>query len=295
MRITQQTIFSSFMRDINTNRGEMAEIQSALSSGRQVRRPSQDPIAFESSRLIEDNIRKNEQFQSNIESGLRQARLAQGAMDDAVDGLIKIKELIVQGSSSSLGANERENIAEEVSGLRKSLVNTFNRSYGDRHMFAGTKSDQPPFDLQNDGTVINNSNNTPPGITAGDGVKIDIGIDGKELTNTDEGQLFDIIGDVEQALRDNDVEAINNMIPAQDEAIEHVTNLASKLGDNINRMEFMNEQYESTKITQKSDVSDLVDTDYAQAFSKLQRNQVAYESAMAVHSKMFENTLLNYI
>ncbi len=283
------------MRDINTNRGEMAEIQSALSSGRQVRRPSQDPIAFESSRLIEDNIRKNEQFQSNIESGLRQARLAQGAMDDAVDGLIKIKELIVQGSSSSLGANERENIAEEVSGLRKSLVNTFNRSYGDRHMFAGTKSDQPPFDLQNDGTVINNSNNTPPGITAGDGVKIDIGIDGKELTNTDEGQLFDIIGDVEQALRDNDVEAINNMIPAQDEAIEHVTNLASKLGDNINRMEFMNEQYESTKITQKSDVSDLVDTDYAQAFSKLQRNQVAYESAMAVHSKMFENTLLNYI
>ena len=295
MRITQQTIFSSFMRDINTNRGEMAEIQSALSSGRQVRRPSQDPIAFESSRLIEDNIRKNEQFQSNIESGLRQARLAQGAMDDAVDGLIKIKELIVQGSSSSLGANERENIAEEVSGLRKSLVNTFNRSYGDRHMFAGTKSDQPPFDLQSGGTVTNNSNNTPPGITAGDGVKIDIGIDGKELTNTDEGQLFDIIGDVEQALRDNDVDAINNMIPAQDEAIEHVTNLASKLGDNINRMEFMNEQYESTKITQKSDVSDLVDTDYAQAFSKLQRNQVAYESAMAVHSKMFENTLLNYI
>ena len=162
-------------------------------------------------------------------------------------------------------------------------------------MFAGTKSDQQPFDLQDDGTVINNSNDTPPSITAGDGVKIDIGIDGKGLTDTSEGQLFDIISDVEQALRDNDVEAINDMIPAQDEAIEHVTNLASELGDNINRMEFMNEQYESTKITQKSDVSDLVDTDYAQAFSKLQRNQVAYESAMAVHSRMFENTLLNYI
>ena len=295
MRITQQTIFSNFMRDINMNRGEMAELQSALSSGRQVRVPSQDPIAFESSRLIEENIRKNEQFQSNIDSGLRQARLAQGAMNDAIDGLIKVKELVVQGSSSSLGDNERENLANEVAGLRESLVNTFNRSYGDRHMFAGTQSDQQPFELQNDGTVDNNSNDTPPSITAGDGVSIDIGIDGKELTDTEEGQLFETLGNIEQALRDNDVEAINDMIPAQDSAIEHVTNLASKLGDNINRMEFMNEQYESTKITQKSDVSDLVDTDYAQAFSELQRNQVAYESAMAVHSKMFENTLLNYI
>ena len=57
----------------------------------------------------------------------------------------------------------------------------------------------------------------------------------------------------------------------------------------------MFEQYESSKIAQRSDVSELVDTDYAQAFSDMQRNQVAYESAMAVHTSMFKNTLLNYL
>jgi len=71
--------------------------------------------------------------------------------------------------------------------------------------------------------------------------------------------------------------------------------LASKLGDNINRMNFMNQQYQSVEITQKANSSDLVDADYTEAYSKLQKNQIAYKSAMAVYSKMFENTLLKYL
>lgn len=297
MRITQNILFSNFMRDINKNRSEMAEIQSELSSGRSVRMPSQDPFAFQKSRVIQDNIRKTEQYQSNISNGLRQGRLAEEALDDTIDGLIKIKEIAVQGASSSLGDNERENMADQVDGIRKKIVNNLNRSYGDRYLFAGTASDQEPFQFDNSqvGGVANNSNTTPPKILAADGVNIDISITGKEITATAAGNLFKVIGDVEQALRDNDTTALNNMLPQNDKVIEHVTNLTSRLGDNINRMDFMHEQYESTKITKKADVSNLVDTDYAQAFSKLQRNQVAYESAMAVHSKMFENTLLNYI
>ncbi len=85
------------------------------------------------------------------------------------------------------------------------------------------------------------------------------------------------------------------MLGDLDDVVEHVTDLTSNLGNNINRMDYMFEQYESSTITQKSDVSQLVDTDYAEAFSAMQRNQVAYESAMAVHTTMFKNTLLDYL
>ncbi|MDR8394644.1 flagellar hook-associated protein FlgL [Aliifodinibius sp. S!AR15-10] len=295
MRITQKTMFSNFMRDINKNRSEMAELQSDLSSGRSVRFPSQDPVSFQSSRIMEEDIKKTEQYQGNINSGLRQASLSQGALDGAIDGLIQLKEIAVQGASSSLGENQRENLADKVAGVRKNLVNTLNREYGERQLFAGTNSDTKPFELQNDGTVVNNSNDTAPTIIAGDGVKIDISVSGEEIADTEAGDLFEVIGDLEQSLRDNDADAVSDMIPKSDKIIEHVTDLTSRLGDNINRMEFMNEQYESTKITQKSHVSKLVDTDYAQAFSELQRNQVAFESAMAVHSNMFKNTLLDYL
>ena len=201
---------------------------------------------------------------------------------------------MVKGSSDSMGAGERVNLADEVSGIRKQVVDSLNIQYGERYLFAGTNSGEKPFELAG-GVVTNNSNDKPPHVVAADGVEIGISITGEEVADSPAGDVFQFIGDVEDALRNNDGGQLNNMLEDADQVINHITDLTSKLGDNINRMDFMFEQYESTKITQESDISELVDTNYAEAFSDMQRNQVAYESAMAVHSKMFENTLLNYI
>lgn len=294
MRVTQKTIFDNFMRDVNKNRGEMAEVQSDLSSGKEVRVPSQNPVDFQKSRILEADLSKVEQFQDNISSGLRQGRLAQDTMNGVVDNLTNVKSLMVKGSSDSLGAGERVNLADEVEGIRNQIVDSLNIQYGDRYLFGGTNSGEKPFELAG-GTVTNNSNDKAPHIVAADGVEIDISITGEEFADSPGGDVFQFLGDVEDALRNNDNQQLNDLIDDSDQVINHATDLTSKLGDNINRMDFMFEQYETTKITQESDISELVDTNYAEAFSDMQRNQVAYESAMAVHSKMFENTLLNYI
>jgi len=297
MRITQKILFGNFMRDVNRNRSELAKVQSDLSSGKNIRVPSQGPTEFQRSRIIEENIRKEEQYQSNISGGLRQGRMAQEALDETVDRLINIKQIVTQGANGSADASVRTNMADEVAGIRDSLVFTLNQSYGDRYLFAGTNSAEEPFvnDGGGPGGVTNNSNDTPPQVTVADGVKLDISITGSELRDTESGDLFGVIGDIEQALRDNDAEALSGMIDSIDDSIEHVTTVTSRLGNNINRMDYVFEQYESTKISQRSDVSEMVDTDYANAFSELQRIQVAFDSAMAVHSTMFGNSLLDYL
>ena len=298
MRITQKTIFGNFMRDVNKNRSEMAKIQSNLSSGREVRWASDNPVNFQRSRVIEENIRKEEQYQSNIENGLRQGRLAQEALDEVIDRLIEIKGVVVQGATASYGDENRDNMADALSGIRDSIVSTLNLSYGDRFLFAGTNSSTQPFVVDGVGTggVTDTSNATAPRIKAGDGVTIELSATGTELrTMTSGDDLFQIIDDIEQALRNNDTDALNGLMTQTDDMIEHVTDVTSRLGTNINRMDYMFEQYESSRITQEADISGLVDTDYAQAFSDLQRNQVAYESAMAVHTTMFKNTLLDYL
>lgn len=297
MRVTQQTVFNNFMRDVNRNRAEMAEIQSSLSSSKQVRYPSQDPVSFQRSRIISEDIREAEQYQSNINSGLRQARLAQDALDNSLDELIELKRILVQSASDSMADDDRENMADQVAGIRDSLIATFNLSYGDRYLFAGTNSNQEPFSLDSTapGGVADHGNNKPLTIQAEKGVSVEISVTGTELRDTESGDLFEVISNIENALRNNDVAELNNLIPAGDDLINHVTNVTSQLGNNINRMEFMYEQYETTKITQNAEISKLVDTDYAQAISDLQRNEIAYESTMAVHTRMFSNTLLNYI
>ncbi|MEX2600483.1 MAG: hypothetical protein WD355_02465 [Balneolaceae bacterium] len=297
MRVTQKILFGNFMRDISKNRAELGKIQSDLSSGRTVRFPSHDPISFQQSRVIGENIRKEEQYQRNISSGLRQARMAQDTLDKSIDRLVEIKGILVQGATGTTGESVRANMAEEIAGLRDTLVDTFNLSYGDRYLFAGTNSAVAPF--ENDelavGGVESHSNTTAPNILAGDGVQVDISVTGTELRDTGSGDMFEVIQQIEDALLDDDTDALNGLLDDMDGLIDHATHLTSRLGGNINQMEFMFERYESSAIYQKSDISELVDTDYAQAFSDLQRTQVAFESAMAVHSTMFGNSLLDYL
>ncbi|SMO95849.1 flagellin [Gracilimonas mengyeensis] len=295
MRVTQKLLFGNFMRDVNKNRSEAGRIQSDLSSGRSVRVASQAPVPFQRSRILEENIRKEEQYQSNLDSGLRQGRLAQDTLDKMIDSLIEIKETTVKGASDSYGEENRVSMADQVKGIKVTLANALNLTYGDRYLFAGTNSDQAPFEVDGAGNVTNNSNANPPVIKAGDGVSIKFSVTGQELTTTPAGDMFTILGDIEQALINNDGAALNQLLTDVQDVIEHVTDKTSQLGNNINRMEYMFEQYESSKISQEADISGLVDTDYAQAFSDMQRNQVAYESAMAVHTTMFSNTLLDYL
>jgi len=296
MRVTQKLLFGNFMRDVNKNRGEAGRIQSDLSSGRKVRLPSQEPVSFQRARITQENIRKEEQFQNNIDSGLRQSRLVQDTLDKMIDGLVEIKSLTVNGASDSYGPKNRESMADQIEGIKVTLANSLNLSYGDRYLFAGTNSDLQPFEVDEaTGNVTNNSNANGPIIKAGDGVNIEFSVTGTELANTPSGDIFTVLNDLEAAFRANDQETINDYLGNMDDVIEHVTDLTSKLGNNINRMEYMYEQYESSKITQNADVSKLVDTDFAEAFSEMQRNQVAYESAMAVHTTMFQNTLLDYL
>lgn len=296
MRVTQKLLFGNFMRDVNKNRGEAGRIQSDLSSGRKVRLPSQEPVSFQRARITQENIRKEEQFQNNIDSGLRQSRLVQDTLDKMIDGLVEVKSLTVNGASDSYGPKNRESMADQIEGIKVTLANSLNLSYGDRYLFAGTNSDQQPFEVDEaTGIVTNNSNANGPIIKAGDGVNIEFSVTGTELANTPAGDIFTVLNDLETAFRANDQQTINDYLGNMDDVIEHVTDLTSKLGNNINRMEYMYEQYESSKITQNADVSKLVDTDFAEAFSEMQRNQVAYESAMAVHTTMFQNTLLDYL
>lgn len=285
------------MRDVNRNRSEMASIQSDLSSGKTVRVPSQDPVSFQRSRVLQENIRKEEQYQSNIDSGLRQSRLVQGSLDESIDRLIEIKEIVVQGATSSYGSENRQSMADEVAAIRDSLISNLNLSYGDRYLFAGTNSGEKPFskDITGVGGVLDTSNTNAPEVQVADGVTVGMSVTGTDFRTTPAGDLFEVLETVETALRNNDATAVGAEIPNVDELIDHVTEITSRLGNNINRMEFMYEQYEQSKITQTADISGLVDTDYAEAFSSLQRTQVAYESAMAVHSTMFNNTLLNYL
>jgi flagellin-like hook-associated protein FlgL len=100
---------------------------------------------------------------------------------------------------------------------------------------------------------------------------------------------------VEDALRANDRNTVENALNDVDKAIDHVTGLASRIGSHANRLSFVNDQLESRGLEQKAEISRLTDTDFAKVITNFKKMEASYQAALAVHSRISQTTLLNYI
>ena len=297
MRITQNTLFSNLINDLNRNRTEVARLQDDVSIGKSVNKASDDSRAFTSGRMIQNSLDRMAQYQKNIQSGLQQANTTENSLNGIIDQLIKLKSVAVKGANDSLDATDRSNLANEVASIRKTIIDQANAKSNDKYLFGGTNIVQPPF-YENSGAtggVADRSNTSELTTQISDAVNVSYSVTGKELRNTSAGDLFSVVKKVEDALKNNDAQALNNSLSDIEKVTNHVTTLSAKIGDTINRMNFTSTQFDNSKINQKSDLSNLVDTDYAKAMSQIQQYQIAYQAALVTHSKITSMTLANYL
>lgn len=297
MRITQLLTFNGFQETLKNNREKLAEFQERLSTGKRVVRPSDDNVAFGNSRQIEEAHRKNEQYQRNIGTGLSYARGTQESLDGMIDLLIDFKSVAVNAANDTLNTEDREILADKVAGLKKRIVDLGNRKFNDVFLFGGTNSDNKPFTIDSSATggVADTSNSSALKAQISESSVLETTITGDELRNTAAGDLFGIMQNVEDALRANDRQAIENALSDVEETVSHVTGLASGIGININRMDFLSSQLESRALEQEGEISRLTDADYAETITQFKKQQNAYQAALSVHSRISQMSLLNHI
>ena len=107
--------------------------------------------------------------------------------------------------------------------------------------------------------------------------------------------LFNTIDETIVNLENQDIDALSTQIGQFDELILHVTTHVTEIGLTNNRLNFLEEKHENSKILLNAELSGWVDTDYAETVSKLQRTEIAFQSAMTIHTKMFNESLINYL
>ena len=107
--------------------------------------------------------------------------------------------------------------------------------------------------------------------------------------------LFNTIDETIANLENQDIDTLSTQIGQFDELISHVTTHVTEIGLTNNRLNFLEEKHENSKILLNAELSGWVDTDYAETVSKLQRTEIAFQSAMTIHTKMFNESLINYL
>lgn len=180
MRVTHRMITNQVMTNLSSITGRLLRVQDMLSSGKTLRRPSDDPVKLNHVLLLRTSIRKLEQYITNAEDGASWLNLTDTSLNQATTLLQKIRTLAVQGANGTLTREDRLMIATEVEKYLEELIGVGNTSYAGKYIFAGTETLTVPFALR-DGQIVYQGNGAPIRREIEEGVVMELGVPGDEV------------------------------------------------------------------------------------------------------------------
>lgn len=92
-----------------------------LSSGSRINRAGDDAAGLAISEKLKANIRSMKQATRNANDGISLVQVAEGAMNEVSNILIRLRELSIQSSSDTIGNTERGFINKEVQALKQEI------------------------------------------------------------------------------------------------------------------------------------------------------------------------------
>lgn len=145
LRVSQQMIYQSSLTRMNLSLSQMMESNLQASSQKKVNRPSDDPVGMTRILSYRNNLGALDQYKTNNDMAKGWLNLADGTLVQVNTVITRLKELAEQGSTGTVSADNRQQIAAEARQLFKQLVSMANTKFDGKAIFAGQKTNIDPF------------------------------------------------------------------------------------------------------------------------------------------------------
>lgn len=300
LRITNNMLSNNMLRNLEAAQGRMDKVQSQMSSGQRISRPSDDPVGVESALRLKSSIANVEQWKANSSEGLSYIDTTDSVLADMSNILVRAKELSVQGANGTLSTSDRQKIALEVDQIREQLVQMANTKVGSKFIFGGT-ANKEPFPIA--ATQWQGSNDIMK-YEMGTGFSLEISVNGKALFGvtpdsvtpaTDNVEMFKTIENLSTALKESNMENIQTSMTALDAIAETVVNSRAELGARQNRMTSHYERLDTTLYNLTSNLTGILDADMAKTIIDFKNQENVYSAALATGAKIIQPSLVDFM
>lgn len=146
LRVTEGSITTRVLANLQRNVARSAKIQEHLSSGKQINRPSDSPTGTVSSMQLRGESRVNEQYSRNADDGLGWLDTVDNTLTQSLTQLNRARDLAIQSQSGTSTQQSREALAVEIDNIRQSLIGSANTTYLGRPVFGGTTTGNAAYD-----------------------------------------------------------------------------------------------------------------------------------------------------
>lgn len=297
-RITQDQLTTTTLARLQQRLEEVGEANATVASGKQVRRPSDDPAQANRAMVLRADESARRQQQRNAEDAASRLELTDSTLQSIGDRLHRVRDLAAQGVRGDADDREREAIAAEMDELGEELVSLANRSHAGRPLFAGF-GDGPAVEPDGAGGFDFH----PKG--GGERITRAIGPNDEVEINRTAAEIFGAAGGGEDTLalvdrvaghlRAGDLDAASAALDDLDGARETLNAHRSALGVAHNRVENAIDQAERDLIAVQEERSTVEDADMSEAIMELQTQEVAYEAALGSLSRVLQPSLMDFL
>jgi len=295
MRVTESSIASSFLYNINETNERITQEQTELATGKAVNKVSDNPQATGTILQLKSLISNNTQYQQNTTEAQSQAQATESALSSFTNIMISLKGILAQATNGTLSSEDQQTYADQVDQLLGQGVDLANTQSNGVYIFGGTNTLQQPFTLAADDSSVTAN---PNGITGSIQVPVNEGIN--QTVNIDGQQafqgtaIFNLMIQVRDALQSGQ-SPTTAQATSVDTYIDDVANATGKAGAIMQNLTANSTMLSNQQTQLQQLLSVQQDSDVAAVTLKMNQDQLDLQAALSSGASVLPATLLNFL
>lgn len=291
-RITGNMQTRHVLRDVNAGQVTLSQLQSKLSSGKELSRPSDDPAGVARALQLRSTMEATQQYQVNTGEATGWTDVTDTALKSVADALMRVRDLTVGAANDASGSENRAAVATELRGLIDTIKSAGNASYGGRYVFSGTASDVKPFEM---GTDDSFSGNTSPILREiGPGVNVQINATGADFLSGP-GKIMEQLRTVLAHVETGTSGDLSNDLNGLDKQLDNLNAIRATVGATANRVSVASDRLAESEGTTLKLLNDTESIDLAETMIKISSQQTAMQASLKAGANIVQNSLLDFL
>lgn len=314
-RITNSMLAANYMTNMGRNLRNMQTIQSQLSSGKEISRPSDDPYKASRTMQLYTEIDANKQFNENIKDVSNWLDTTDTALDQTGKLFSRVRDLLVSAGNASYGTDEKKAVQDEIKQKVLELSQILNTNFDGAYIFGGTKSTSKPVMVDSSGTIqyadktgalASATDKSQIGsalnVEVSQGVLINYNktavdiLEYKDKTGASQTVASTLNSIITNLGPSGDISQVTgNGLTQVDAIIQNILQKRSEVGAMTNRMESAQSKNEDENLNMTDILSKTEDIDFTEKMMQYSTMQTIYMAALQTSAKILPATILDYL
>ena len=301
MRVSTIMMYQQNMRGITDSQSAWLKYGEQMSTGKRVNRASDDPVAASQAVVLSQAQAQNSQYATARTFATQRVSIEESTLSQVTTAIQSAQEKIVYAGNGTLSDDDRSSLATDLQGIRDQLLNLANSTDGNgRYIFAGYKTDTPPFDdtgkyvggtlnveqqvdssrtmvIGHTGNLIfdNATSNAKPDADTNIFTALDSAI--AALKTPVEG---------DETAQDTARAAIDKTNRSLSNSLNNVLTVRAELGTQLNELDKLDSLGDDRALAQTQQMSNLADVDWNSTISNYTMQQTALQAAYKAFTDM---------